>query len=105
MDLRQIPVYPRPYLDKIDRRKLTGELLPLDNLLLQRRAYGDRWGGWCLSQSNVAEQKSHAERYDAVSHGDPRYKSRSKPIFRPNMHGTASPIVEPSAITLTRAVA
>ena len=66
MQLRQIPVYPRPYLDKVDRRELAGELIPLNNFFLQRRAYRNRRGGWRLRPCDVCragvEQQSDAER-------------------------------------------
>ena len=45
---RQIPIYPRPYLNKADRRELARDLVPLDNLPLRRRAYRDRRRGSCL---------------------------------------------------------
>ena len=47
MNFGQVAAHPRPDLDRIDRRKLPGKLVPLGDFLLQRQADGDRRRRWC----------------------------------------------------------
>src|SRR5262249_54643831 len=75
VDLRQVTAHPCPDLDIVDCGELPGELLPLNDFLLQRRAHGHRrWGRRGLRERRTdwaQDKRTHGKRQTGRTTGKP----------------------------------